>query len=207
MWATLLRVENPACAWCRLLPSADGETRILVLAHFPAGEGRVWEEVELKGAGWAAHVEKLRALPSVAQLAVLDGGPDSARIRLEVAECPLPHAVAASGAIPRFPFEVSAGHDEWLLIGEREQGSRFVEALRTQGSRVDVVSSREYKPKASMTDRQRELMEIAIAQGYFEVPRRVTLTKLAERIGIAKSTLSEALARGERHVLEDLKEI
>lgn len=206
MWATVLRTRNPSCAWCHEATLADPQVSVKVYAHFPAGGGQAWEEVEVVGTGWREKVERLRALPSVLELAVLESTPEHARLRLRVEACPLAAAVAASGVLPRFPFEVRAGREEWTLIGGREENARFVAALREGGADVEVASMREHHPHGSLTPRQRHLMEAAIEQGYYEVPRRVTLTALAQRLHVAKSTLSEALARAERHVLEDLRE-
>jgi len=44
-----------------------------------------------------------------------------------------------------------------------------------------------------------------MAAGYFEVPRRVTLTELAERIGVAVSSLSEMLAVVEKKLLQEVQ--
>lgn len=205
MWATLLRAKNPACAWCHEATLSDPQVAVKVYAHFPTGDGHVWEEAEVTGPGWKEKIDGLRDLPSVQELTILESTPERARIRLRIDACPLPQAVVASGILPRFPFEIRAGYDQWLLIGEREAGTKFIADLQEHDVDVQIVSTREYRPHASLTPRQRELMDAAIGQGYYEVPRRVTLTKLAERLHVAKSTLSESLARGERHVLEDLR--
>ncbi len=41
-----------------------------------------------------------------------------------------------------------------------------------------------------------------MAEGYFEVPRRISLTKLAPKIGVSMSTLSVTLAVIEKKILE-----
>ncbi|MHB8587046.1 MAG: helix-turn-helix domain-containing protein [Thermoplasmatota archaeon] len=204
MWATLLKVQNPACAWCHTATLSEPGVEVRVLAHFPANDGTVWEEAELVGPSWSAQMEKMRGMATVGDLVLLEGGPDRARVRMRVSECPLHLAVAASGVLPRFPFEVRQGYDEWLLICEKDATNKFVNRLRENGTEVQILSAKPYRQEAGLTDRQREIMDAAVDQGYFEVPRRVTLTKLADRLGIAKSTLSEILARGEKHLLEEL---
>jgi hypothetical protein len=204
MWATLVRAHNPTCAWCHEILMGASDVTVRILAHVPAGDGRVWEEAELVGAKWPERLDAMRKLPAMRGLTLLEQAPDKARVRLDLDECPLLHAVNASGVLPRFPFQLRDGADEWLIISEREQAERFVGDLRTRGVQVEIASSREYRPNATLTDRQRELMQAAIAQGYYEVPRRVTLTELARRLKVAKSTLSETLARGERHLLNEL---
>lgn len=53
-----------------------------------------------------------------------------------------------------------------------------------------------------LTPRQREILLRAVHGGYYEYPRRITLTDLAREIGIAKSTLSESLIMIERTVMQ-----
>jgi hypothetical protein len=167
----------------------------------------VWEEVQLGGPGWRARLADIERLPSVHRVSLLESSEEGGRVRLEIDECPLLHAVVGSGVLPRFPFEVRGGFDEWLIIAKREDIAKFVRDLRSRGSRIEIASSREHHTHDDLTHRQRELMEAAIAQGYYEVPRRVTLTKLADQLHLSKSTLSETLARGERRVIEDLRKV
>lgn len=47
-----------------------------------------------------------------------------------------------------------------------------------------------------LSDEQRELLERALREGYFEVPRRTTLVSLAEKQGISDVEASEHLRDG-----------
>ncbi|EQD61199.1 Bacterio-opsin activator, HTH domain protein [mine drainage metagenome] len=53
-----------------------------------------------------------------------------------------------------------------------------------------------------LTPHQEDLLKRAMAAGYFEVPRQITLTALSQRLGLAPSTLSETLAKVEKKLLE-----
>lgn len=60
----------------------------------------------------------------------------------------------------------------------------------------------EYDPDAGrlsglLTDRQRELFELAVREGYYEVPRRTTHRELADALDISPGTVSEHLQRVE----------
>jgi len=56
--------------------------------------------------------------------------------------------------------------------------------------------------QATLTARQEEILGTALTQGYFEFPRRISLTDLSELIGVRPSTLSEILRGAERRILE-----
>lgn len=57
---------------------------------------------------------------------------------------------------------------------------------------------------ASLTDRQRETLQIAFHAGYFDWPRKADAETVAEEIGIAQSTLSQHLRTAERKLLTEL---
>ncbi|MDZ7688314.1 MAG: helix-turn-helix domain-containing protein [Halobacteriales archaeon] len=55
----------------------------------------------------------------------------------------------------------------------------------------------------TLTEKQRALVEKAVKMGYYDTPRRCSLTELAEECGIAKSTCSDTLHRAEERVLKE----
>jgi len=54
-----------------------------------------------------------------------------------------------------------------------------------------------------LTSRQRELLSLAWNLGYFDIPARVDLGKLAALTGLSRNTVSQHLRRGLRHILRD----
>lgn len=67
----------------------------------------------------------------------------------------------------------------------------------------------EYRPDmrrlaSLLTDRQRELLELAIDAGYYEIPRRATLDDLAERAGVSAGTVGEHLRKIESKIITEL---
>jgi len=57
--------------------------------------------------------------------------------------------------------------------------------------------------QVALTARQEQVLGTALAQGYFEFPRKISLTNLSELVGVRPSTLSEILRSAERRVLEN----
>lgn len=54
-----------------------------------------------------------------------------------------------------------------------------------------------------LTDEQREVLELALERGYFDVPREVTTDDLAEELGISTNAVSKRLRRGHETVLRE----
>lgn len=58
-------------------------------------------------------------------------------------------------------------------------------------------------PGAALTERQREVLEAAVALGYYDVPREATLEAVAAELGIAGSTVSAHLRKAEAAVVRE----
>lgn len=202
MWATLLQVQTPDCAWCRHTSTNYPDVNVKVTSYYARPNGRALEVVELTGASWSHAVDDIRKLPTVDEVEILEGTPIAGRIRVAARECALPAAIEASGIVPQLPFEVSMGCDKWLLISPQERAKNFYDSLLGQNVRVDVLYSGEYSPEAKLTARQQEVLKRAIEAGYYDYPRRITLTHLAGKIGVAKSTLSQTLMLVESEVVK-----
>lgn len=77
------------------------------------------------------------------------------------------------------------------------------------GIGVTLEGIGEYRPEmrqlaSLLTDRQRELLELAVDAGYYEVPRRATLRDLADRADISAGTVGEHLRKIETKVITEL---
>lgn len=60
--------------------------------------------------------------------------------------------------------------------------------------------------RGRLTDRQREVLEAAYEQGYFQRPKGANATEIAANLGIAPSTFTEHLVTAQRKLLGDVLE-
>lgn len=111
--------------------------------------------------------------------------------------------------------------DRWefhLRFPDHETLSAFAESCWEAGVTLDVsqiytptadsTGETEARPPsdiaASLTDAQRETLQLAFEEGYFETPRWTTLADLAETVGISDVAINHRLRRGLTTVLEQL---
>jgi DNA-binding CsgD family transcriptional regulator len=62
---------------------------------------------------------------------------------------------------------------------------------------------RHRRPERPLTDRQREVLDVAVDLGYYEVPREATLDEVADELDVAASTVSDHLRKAEAAVVAD----
>jgi hypothetical protein len=101
-------------------------------------------------------------------------------------------------------------HDEWklrVLYPKRSLFSNTHEFCDQHGLTFEVESIRELEGEPAgrfgLTKEQYEVLATAASQGYFEVPRGVTLQELAEEFDVSHQAVSERLRRAIDALVED----
>jgi DNA binding protein with HTH domain len=90
----------------------------------------------------------------------------------------------------------------WRFITRKSSDFRQILAgLSKEGIETKIEDVAPLERKATLTGRQKEIMATAVAQGYFEFPRKISLTGLSELVGVKPSTLSEILRSAERRIM------
>jgi predicted DNA binding protein len=67
---------------------------------------------------------------------------------------------------------------------------------------VQTIKNDSEKDYDFLTEKQREVLELAVLRGYYEDGSEVTLKQLADELGIARSTIGEHLKRAESEVVK-----
>ncbi len=121
-------------------------------------------------------------------------------------ETPTPgiHLVATeSGVPPETPFEIRDGVVRMRMTAPRSRISDFVGRLEEMGIGSSVSYMRSVDVDDILTEKQRVLVEKAVEMGYYDTPRRCSLTELADEVGVAKSTCSDTLHRAEENIMNE----
>jgi len=88
-----------------------------------------------------------------------------------------------------------------ILVFRREDLKNIVKELNDIGSVKLGHLSRYGESGGTLSDRQGEVIELALGEGYFEWPRETDSEVLAEELGIAQSTFLEHLRKAEKKLL------
>lgn len=193
----LLEVEVPGALWVSRVSRDHPDLRMEVLSLLPLGAEAVLL-VRMEGPGVSTALEEVRAHPSVVEFQQVSPEPAVVRVKMRG-----PHplgALLSSEALLEFPFPIRGGRARWSLVCARPQLDALLTRLRQIGIPFETERVEPYRSPGGLTPRQQEVLDAAYREGYFDVPRRVTLAQLAERLGVAKSTLSETLRRAQRRM-------
>ena len=106
------------------------------------------------------------------------------------------------------PLEFTDGGLRITVVGTHEMLREALEEFPDE-IRVSVEQAGQYSPEGQnvlslLTDRQLEVFETAVEQGYYDIPRRATHKDIADGLGCAPSTVDEHLRKAESRVLTTL---
>lgn len=108
--------------------------------------------------------------------------------------------LSVGGSASSWEFELR--FDDQRCISEFQQ--RCVDqdiSLSIDRVKTDCVTS---TPSQNLTPAQRETVELALEEGYFDVPRQTTMVELAEKLGISDQAVSARLRRAMKELSHQL---
>jgi hypothetical protein len=176
-----------------------------LLACRPADRGRRrllrFFEVQTNGEGIAPVIRRLRSRLGARDIATASLGPDRALLRVSV---PIPAVCSAAFDLGDFciscPFlggDEGTGSASWkVLVPQIVDARRLLKAAaRSGGPRPSLVRAGAYRRRWGLTGRQERALRMAFQLGYFDYPRKASLSTLATRLGVGRSTALELLRK------------
>lgn len=189
-WATQITREHGAVVNC-LKQKDVGGGQLQCLVEIYPGE----EDLE-------TITEALGRNPAIVLVESVQKTEDGIMAALKVRDCRGCHILAESEC---FMLDATAAEGAglvWHILAPKRTDVRaLVEDLANQGIEADVAAIRSAKASGMLTKRQEMVMSFAYRLGYFEFPREISLSEMAKKLGVAKSTVSEILRTGEAKVL------
>lgn len=198
-----LAITLPKQTWVSELSTSNPDVTFEVLAAMPSEETGVGL-VELSGSNLDAVVAEMNADDRVVSTNLLEVREDAALVQFETTEPLLLLSIREAGVPLELPIAIRDGEAELEVTASRGRLSELGEQFEAFGIPFDLRSVKQtVEMESLLTDDQRGLLETAAESGYYDSPRRCTLTELAEEVGLAKSTTSEKLHRAEGRVIKE----
>ncbi|HYB76391.1 MAG TPA: helix-turn-helix domain-containing protein [Nitrososphaerales archaeon] len=163
--------------------------------------------LELKGEQVAVRktIAAFRKMEGIRQALEGDDGGDTVPLLL-VLDRPSVCRASSDSAIICLDCPLNAEDQpaSWRFIVRRTNDLRqILTRLSHDGVQTRIEDVSPLDQKATLTGRQKEIIATAVAKGYFEFPRKISLTNLSQLVGVKPSTLSEILRSAERRIMEN----
>ncbi len=200
-----VRVQAAANTELRAITVAHPGLRLEVLDRLEVGRRRVLLLVRIISEEKGDWADELRRSQGVRDVVLLHAFGSSKTYRVLFTGRTFVPLARRLRVTRQFPFSTERGVSTWSIVARRSKVRRFLRQLEVMRVPFEVASIRRdpcLSAPYSLTNRQWDILLRAIAAGYFDVPRKVSLSALAPKIGVAVSTLSVTLAVIEKKVIE-----
>lgn len=165
-----------------------------------------WGSVTMKGEAemLALAIREIRDHPSVGGVTVKTRQPGSNTFIVDVVKCRACEVLMKAKAFMVFPVSIYKGRMKWLLItDDNPTVGKIVDNLEKFGCDVRIERVSSFEKRGILTERQEELVRVALTSGFFDFPRKMGTVELAKKLGISVSTLSEVLRATQRRIFSE----
>ena len=200
-----LRIEMAQDHWLGRFSHLHPELRLEALYRMTVDRRTSVLDYWIAGGPPGCWTREIAAYPDVRRIEALAEMGDGCLYRIVQRTNPIAHLYSELRLPLKFPLSIRGGSIAWEVVAKRREFDTILAFLARRRLGVTGLSVRgDLLPGTAsiLSPRQQRLLTEAMSAGYFSVPRGITLTELAERLGRSKSALSESLAVIERSLLE-----
>lgn len=195
-------IRLPEGTWVNEVSRSFPSTKFRLLTGIGVDDGAV-ELGEIVGGAVDEVMEAFADHPDILEYEQLYADAGRALAQYRTTERSLYEFLRESSVPPEFPIVVAKGWFEFEVTATHERVRSFRSTLEESDWPHEVLSIvGQADAETLLTAQQRELLDLAVRSGYFEVPRDCTLADLAAEAGVDKSTASGVIRRGEARIVE-----
>ncbi len=197
-------ITIPDESWISQISNDYSDCVFKVITVLPGSECSV-ALLELTAQNPVPMLADIEHQEDITMLELLWKDEDEALLQVETSNPLLLDPIQEIGVPLQTPFEVVDGTASWELTTSSDRLSALSEQLEASGIQFDidyVRSISDSDAESVLTDRQQQVLLAAVEQGYYETPRRTTLTDVAESMNISKATASDILHRAEGKIID-----
>jgi predicted DNA binding protein len=197
-----LTVTLPPAVWIGALSRQFPDATFRVLSAVPREE-EGFGLVEARTDDPDGVLDAMEGAPGVTTIEPIRREDDVIVLQFETSEPLLLASIQASGVPLSLPLDITDGRARLEVTASRDRIAALGEAFDDLGLVYSLDRLYESVEAASaLTDKQRETLLAALERGYYDTPREMTLSELADELGMAASTTSEILHRAEGAVIK-----
>ncbi|MFW9878314.1 MAG: helix-turn-helix domain-containing protein [Candidatus Thorarchaeota archaeon] len=156
--------------------------------------------IEIKHYNIDSIIQKIGNHPSVFEFTIIEKEENYVKFNVKTKDPYLLYAIIKCGVLVDFPVRVEDGFAYWRLISSRERIDQLLTLFEQKNINFDLlrIGVSPYSiedDESKLTYDESNILDEAISLGFFEIPRKISLEELANKIGKSKSALSVMLRK------------
>jgi predicted DNA binding protein len=145
-------------------------------------------------------IQEIRNHSSVFEFSILEQEEKKIKFNVKTKDPYLLYAVIKCGVLINFPVRVKDGYAYWRLISSRKSIDQLLTLFEQRNIDFELlrIGKSPYileDDKHKLTFDESNVLDKAISLGFFEIPRKISLEELANKLGKSKSALSVMLRK------------
>jgi predicted DNA binding protein len=145
-------------------------------------------------------IQEIKNHPSVFEFSILEQEDRKIKFNVKTKDPYLLYAVIKCGVLINFPVRVKDGYAYWRLISSRKSIDQLLTLFEQKNIDFELlrIGKSPYlleDDKHKLTFNESNVLDKAISLGFFEIPRKISLEELANKLGKSKSALSVMLRK------------
>ncbi len=195
----------PKDSWGYHFTLAHPRLRLELLNRIEVAPGQLLVEVRMIGEGANEWPAASREFPSVVSVEAHPQGERNVLYRVTFAIPSIHLVTVRHRVLTRYPIIIQAGWSRFETFASASQMRAFLADLRRHVGPGEIESVRQgvgTMQGLGLTPVQDTVFREALSSGYYAVPREISLSDLADRIGRSKSTVSVTLMKIEKRLAD-----
>jgi len=146
--------------------------------------------------------ERIRALEPRCDVNLTPAGPGRFVGTAQTSTCLVCKLLADHGCFLDSASSKSDGLLRWNVIAPNAEALKgLVDKIKALGCSIELKRVSKLSTASELTRTQERVLQMAYELGYFEIPRKTNLDKLARRLEISKATLDVMIRRAQKKII------
>jgi len=147
-------------------------------------------------------VDKIRAIEPKCRVQLTSAGPGRFIGTVETNTCVVCRLVADSGCFLDSATSINDGTVQWNVLAPNAAALKSLhDKVTNLGCSVELKKVSVLRTSSELTRAQEKVLQMAYNLGYFDIPKKIDLARLARNLEISKATLDIMLRRAQRKVI------
>ena len=190
-----LKIDIPQDKWLAKFNKKYPELNFYILSKFLIDDKTGLTLYQINGPSVTRFISDFKENSTKISSQILFEGEELVLLNVKVVDPWILNALVKTELLIIYPILVKGGKIRIEAITDRFKVDHFMTQLEKKGIKAAIERIGYYYKSALLTSRQNEILNTASKNGYFDIPRRISLSEFAKTLHISKSALSETMRR------------
>jgi len=190
-----ISIEIPQDKWLATFNRKYPELNFHILSNFPIGENSGITSFQIRGSSVKHFISDFKEKLAEKTAQILYEDEDLVILNVKEVDPWILNTLVKTELLISYPVLIKEGKLRIEAITNRSKVDSFLTQLKKKKIKAKLERIGYFYKSTLLTKRQNEIINLAYQNGYFNIPRSISLSEFAKDLKISKSALSETLRR------------